>query len=341
MPSGSRYQGDGAALRLPEFVAGPENSLAATALAPFLRQSPSGFNPLVIYGPHGSGKTHLAHGLADWWQRLDPAARVEYLTGSEFAQQVGEALAAGTLDAWRAGIRSARLFILEDLGELAGKQTAQVELLHALDALVDAEAAIVVTARSFPGQQSSLLPALRGRLSVGLAVPLVFPSRGTRRAILERLVAERGTALSKRAMEGLASSSSGSVPSLVAALLKLELAADGAIESHAGQRAAGRETAAEPSLRDIATLTAKYFGLRLSELKSPARRRTLVAGRGVAMFLARQLTSRSLGEIGEFFGGRDHTTVLYGCRRTEKLLRRDRATRHAVGELRKLLSARH
>jgi chromosomal replication initiator protein len=100
---------------------------------------------------------------------------------------------------------------------------------------------------------------------------------------------------------------------------------------------AARVVAKLPSLRDIACLTAKYFGLKLSDLKSPLRRQPLVTARGVAMYLARQLTDKSLEQIGAFFGGRDHTTVINGCRRTEEMLNRDRSTRQAIAELKKLL----
>ncbi len=342
IPIGSAEAGEIAAPRLPEFIAGSENSLAAAALTPFLKQDPGTFSPLILCGPHGSGKTHLARGLADWWRRHDPAAHVCEFTGAQFAQQVHDAVAGDRLPAWREAVRGTQLFVLDNLNELTSKQAAQVELLHTLDALLDAEAAIVVTARKLPGQWSILNPALRGRLSAGLTVPLVFPARATRRVILERLVALRGVRLGKRAIDSLVGMD-GSVPKLISALMELELTAGTAEESNGADRAerlvAERQRATEPSLREIANLTARYFGLKLSDLKSSARRRALVAARGVAMYLARELTSNSLGQIGRYFGGRDHTTVLYGCRRTEKLLSRDRATRQAIGELRKLLSS--
>ncbi len=129
---------------------------------------------------------------------------------------------------------------------------------------------------------------------------------------------------------------------MVAALAELEFtarAADQPVGLQWVQEFVARQSTANmPTLRDIASLTAKYFGLRLTDLKSPLRRQALVAGRGVAMYLSRQLTNKSLEQIGAFFGGRDHTTVLHGCRRTEKLLRRDRGTRQAITDLRKLLA---
>ena len=329
------------AIRLSQFIAGPENALAAAALAPFLDRTSSCYSPLVLYGPAGSGKSHLACGLADWWLHHFPEVFVTYLSGAEFAREYADALANSRLEAWRDELRGAGLFILDDLGELGGKRPAQQELLHVLDVLDDRGALVVVTARTLPAQWPILLPALRGRLSVGLAVSLAFPARDARRVLLERLAAGRGVSLPPNALDGLAAGLEGNVPTLISAILELELAActqgQSVDRERVRQFVTDRSRTASPTLRQIAGLTAKYFGLTVLDLKSPARRRALVASRGVAMYLARQLTTSSLGQIGTFFGGRDHTTVLYGCRRTEKLLCRDRAIRQAIAELKNLL----
>ncbi|MEX0677933.1 MAG: helix-turn-helix domain-containing protein [Pirellulales bacterium] len=340
---GSSQAADARAIRLSQFVAGPENALVAAALGPFLDSRATCYSPLVLCGPHGSGKSHLACGLADWWRRHFPDASLVCLTGSEFAREHTAAMAEGRLEAWRAEVRGAGLFVLDDLGELVDKRSAQRELLHALDALSDSGGLVVVTARTLPGHWPVLLPALGGRLSAGLAVSLAFPARPARRVLLQQLAAGRGVSLRPEALDGLAAGLEGGVPTLISAILELELAACAQGQSIDSERVrqfvSERDGAAKPTLRQIAGLTAKYFGLKVSELKGPARRRSLAAGRGVAMYLARQLTNSSLGQIGSYFGGRDHTTVLYGCRRTEKLLHRDRATRQAVTELKKLLAS--
>jgi chromosomal replication initiator protein len=338
----SSFPADPAAQRLSAFVAGSENSLVDAALRPFLDRTPTHNNPLVLYGPHASGKSHLALGLADWWRRRYPDAPVQCLTGSDFARQYADALAAGRLELWRAELRGLELLVIDDLGELADKRTAQRELLSTLDALDETGALVVVTARSLPSHWPVLVPALRSRLSAGLLVPLAFPAPAARRVILERLAAARGVSLAAGALDALARKLPGSVPTLLAAIVELELAARADSQpvdpERVGQLVAPRSTDAKHSVREIACVTAKYFGLKLSDLKSPARRRSLVAARGVAMFLARHLTPSSLEQIGTFFGRRDHTTVLHACRRTEKLLRRDRATRLAVADVKKLLA---
>jgi chromosomal replication initiator protein len=298
-------------------------------------------NPLLIYGPHGSGKTHLAHGLAHWWRERFPQASVEYCTGADFSRDYSAALAAGRLEEWRDQMREADLLVIENLGELAGKPAAQQELLLALDALADREARVVMTARSLPNQWRGLDAALRSRLSGALAVPLSLPSQATRRAILETLAEGRGLPLSRQALDKLAAAVAGGVPALVAAIAELEVAARATGEQLDSRQVRAlvehQDSESAPTVREIARMVARHFGLKLSDLKSPERRRALVAARSVAMYLARQLTSASLSEIGEYFGGRDHTTVLHGCRKTEKLLTRDVAVRQAVADVRRNL----
>lgn len=333
-----------------QFVAGSENFLAARTLGQLLegasefdRAAP--FNPLLIYGPHASGKSHLARGLAEWWKQRFPQASVEYTTGGDFAREHAAALSAGRLEEWRDRVRGADLLVLENLGELANKSAAQQELLLTLDALADREARVVLTARSLPSQWQGLGAALRSRLSAALAVPLALPSQATRRAILENLAEGRGLPLSRQVLDKLAAAVGDGVPALVAAIAELELAAR-ASGMPAGEPLDARgvrklvehqDSPSAPTVREIARLVARHFGLKLADLKSPQRQRSLVAARCVAMYLARQLTPASLSEIGEYFGGRDHTTVLHGCRKTEKLLTRDVAVRRAVADVRRSL----
>jgi chromosomal replication initiator protein len=328
---------------LGEFVAGPENRLVDFALRGFLSPAPTPYSPLVLYGPHGAGKSHLALGLVAHWRRRNPDQQVRCLTCGEFAREHAAAIAKQRVDAWQQELAASALLVLEDLGQLAGKRGAQHELVQLLDALADGEAQVVLTARTLPAHSPVLLPELASRLSAGLSVPVQLPAAATRRAILERLAAARGLSVSQRTVQGLADSFDATVPALLAALLELDVlnrtAGRPVDERRVRQYMSQRHTARVPNLREIATLTARYFGLTLADLKSPRRRQPLVAGRGVAMYLARKLTDKSFEEIGAYFGGRDHTTVLHGCRRTESLLARDRATRLAVTELKRLLHA--
>ena len=320
-----------------EFIAGPENRLAVEALSPFLTKQRTWSSPLVLYGPHASGKSHLARGLAAWWRERFHDERVVCTSGAEFAQDYAAAVEQLELEHWRREIRDANLLIVDDLGQLAEKRGAQQELAHSLDMLADRDAAVVITARTLPNHWPTLAANLRSRLSSALAVLLSHPGPGARRVILEQ-IANRQT-LSPQALRHLADGWTASVPMLVAALRALELEArrqgqpldtrhiHDLITAHGDSRV--------PSLQEIGTRTAKHFELKLSDLKGPRRMQSLVAARGVAMYLARRLTNKSYQQIGKFFGGRDHATVIHGCEQVEKLMRRDRTTRLAIAELRR------
>lgn len=349
-----------------EFIAGPENRLAGLAVRSVIERAASetaanDCSPLVLYGPAGSGKTHLARGLAAWWQQqhtvsvAQPTAEngasqttassasrhVLCLSGAEYAQQYAAAVDVGKVDAWRNRCRRLSLLVLEDIGQLAGKSAPQRELWHTLDALAQRGALVVVTARSLPSQSPNLLAALRSRLAAGLCVPLSLPGSSARRVLVERLAAARGLALPKRAAQTLADGLTLSAPALLGTLMELEMLAQQEgqpLSADRVRRYVASYGRGEPlSMRDIAAAVAKYFRLKLADLKSASRQQSLVTARGVAIHLARQLTDLSLEQIGAYLGGRDHTTVLNGLRRTEKLVQSDPAVRQATGDLKRLL----
>jgi chromosomal replication initiator protein len=324
-----------------ELVLGPENHLAAAVAEAFFQGRSGHYSPLVIYGPSGSGKSHLAQGLAHWWRTARPGTSVLLTSGADLARDYAQALDRQQLAAWRAAVRSHHLLVIEDLAQLAGKGAAQQELIQLLDDCSGSEAMVVVTARSLPQQLSSLLAALRSRLSAGLAVPLALPGIDARRAILERLAASRGLSLPKKILQSLSAGPSVPVTALRGAIMQLEMAQrSGALNAEGLRRlVADRPRLRQVSLREITLATARYFGLKLADLKSPSRRQAVVTARGIAIYLARVLTSHSLEQIGDYLGGRDHTTVLHGHRRIEKLMKRDAATRLAVAEVRKTLVA--
>ncbi len=238
----------------------------------------------------------------------------------------------------RARYRKAGLVVLEDVGSLGGKAVAQEELVHVLDALSATGSQMVVTALAPIGQLPGISVRLRGRLEAGLTVELSLPGAATRRVVLLRSAGLRGIALSEAAAKLLADGLNVSVPELHGALLQLEMPArlhGGSIDAQAVRSyLAHRNGASEPALRDIAVAAARFFALTLTELRSPSRRRAVVTARGVAILLARQLTPKSLEQIGRYFGGRDHTTVMHAFRKTEELVKTDPAIRQAVGQLR-------
>jgi chromosomal replication initiator protein len=328
---------------LPYFVAGAENRLAATAIVGFLSSQPT-TNLLLLYGPSGSGKTHLAEGLARHLQRQGGDRRVVCTGSGRFAEDYYDALARETLPAWRDDYRAAAVCVIDDVGQLGGRPQVQQELARALDVWEGSSTKVVVTSRQPPKKIPRLLPALADRLAGGLAVPLALPGPQVRLALISEFAAQRGIRLIEDLATTLAAKLPVSAAELLGALVSLEAAAKaaGARIDLARVEAFLRERGepAHPPLRSIAVQTAKHFGCTLTSLRSASRRKTLVAARGVAMYLARELTPESLTTIGQFFGGRDHTTVLHGCRQTKELLRHDLPTQCAVRRVREAVAQR-
>jgi chromosomal replication initiator protein len=310
-------------LALDRFIAGPENCLAEVAVRSVLSEHCPAFNPVVFYGPTGTGKSHLARGLADVWKN-EYRRSVIYTFASDFARDLTDAMETQAVEEFRARFRGPLLLVIEDVGQLVDQRWAQEELLHTLDAQLAAGNRVVITAPCAPAQLSGFLPGLRSRLSGGLTVPLVAPECLTRTEILRELAALRGLALSLEVVQILAEGLPGTVPELLGALVQLEMTSRveaRPIEARMVRRyLKGRTRVQSPQLREIARLTARHFSLKLSDLRSTSRRQAVVRARGVAIYLARHLTSDSLETIGRYFGGRDHTTVLHACRKTEELL---------------------
>lgn len=307
--------------------------------------------PLVLHGPAGTGKSHLCEALVAEWQRRLPQSVVAHLGASEFAERFADAVEDDRIEAFRNQLRDVDLFVLENVGKLATKPTAQRELLYTLDALESRGARVVATFDAPPQRLDDFLPGLVGRLSGGVVVSLVPPSVASRRAILERLVALRGVAIEPKAVELLAGDLEKTVPELRGILTTLTtLAAQEFAENVRGRVDASidaafvrryleqRSDAAAPALKTIAEQSARRYGLTVADLKSGSRRRTVVAARDAAIFLARRLTTKSLQEIGEFFGGRDHTTILHSCRKLEQSSESDPETREALDAIRRKLA---
>jgi chromosomal replication initiator protein len=328
---------------------------------------PNGYNPLVLYGSSGTGKSHLARGLAAAWKARasrpqedianvpaegqvgnlshNSPRQVVYTTAVDFARELAEAIETQAVEEFRAKHRGATLLVVEDLGMLAtrksDKLSAQEELVHTLDALVADGRWVIVTASAAPAELSGILPALKSRLMGGLTIPLAPPGPEARLAILRQLAVRGDLDLPESAARALAEGLCGTARDLAGSLLQLEMPTrlrPGRIDLPAARKyLAGRDRARRPTLHEIALRTAKHFSLRLAELRSPVRRRALVTARNVAVYLARRLTDESLQQIGSYFGGRDHTTVMHSCRRMEELIEGDPAIRQSVELLRRSL----
>jgi chromosomal replication initiator protein len=333
---GSRYTA------LDRFVTGPENRLTGV-VAESVSQGRCDYNPLVLTGPPASGKSHLARGLMAAWSAKHPCGAALYTTAAEFSQQFARAVHDGEVSLLRSSYRTSKFMVVEDLSALAGKVTTQQELLHTLDALLDGGAQIITTCREPLSRMTSLMSGLRGRLAAGLEVSLALPELAARTVLVEELAGARGVPITKTAARSLAEAIPGSVPELLGSLTLLEASRVDANEPISPMDVECYLLRSQPraalGLQNLAQLTARHFGIKVSDLKSPSRLRSVVLARGVAMYLGRQSTDKTLVEIGLFFGGRDHSTVLHGCRQIERLLHCDAQTRQAVEALQAQLTS--
>ncbi|MEN6367437.1 MAG: DnaA/Hda family protein [Thermoguttaceae bacterium] len=327
------------------FIAGPENRLVEVAVRAVVEHPDLGFNPLVLYGPSGTGKSHIAGGLAAACKNQNRRARVVCVTAVDFARELADAIESQAIEEFRTKYRRADLLVFEDLGPLAvhkkEKLSAQEELVHTLDALVAAGRWAIVTVHAAPAELPDLLPSLRSRLAAGLTIPLAPPGAEARRRILRQLALLRGVGLPDAAANLLADELEVPAPELAGALesLTASLRWDAAEVDLPGVRRflAIRNQKQQPTLHEIALATARHFSIRLSELRSSDRRRALVAARGVAAYLARHGAGESLQEIGRYFGGRDHATVLHSCRKTAERSKTDPQIHEAIEHLQKEL----
>jgi chromosomal replication initiator protein len=298
-------------------------------------------NPLVLYGPSGVGKTHLCELLVTARHAVRPYETIVRRTAAEFADAYAAAVDADDMEPLRRTLREADLFVIEDVARLGQKVAAQWELLHTLDALERRGSTVVATLEAPPAKFDSLLPGLVGRLTGGLVIGVVPPSTASRQAILTAAATRASVHIDAGAVALLAEDLEVTAVELVGTLATLAAHARHDrkkldvtyVRRYLDRRA--DDTA--PSLRAIGEQAARRFGLKLSDLKSNSRRRSVVMARDAAVFLARRLTNKSLQEVGEFFGGRDHTTIMHSCRKLEEAVSRDAETRDMLESIRSRL----
>lgn len=328
---------------LHEYVGGDDDFLVQFAAECILERRPT-YSPIVFFGPSSTGKSLLANGLASQWKRGNGTTdHLVAVSGGEFAREYGNAVQTDSLEELHAKYRSPGLLVIDDLDQMAKKNGAQNELISILDTLAQRDGQVLVTLKASPSESDALPARLASRLSSGLTVPLVPPGPAARRVLLERLAVATGISVPPDVIEllteGLNDNDSPppTVPQLNDALQKLDDLSRQRREqitvALATQFLGSQNAKRRPQLRSITKQVCRYFNLKAAELKGPARQQRVVRARGVAMLLARQLTNRSLEQVGRHFGNRDHSTVLHACRKTKSLIQTDPAIRRAIEEL--------
>jgi chromosomal replication initiator protein len=332
----------GAGPPLRQYIGDKQNLLVRGAIDSLL-QMPPAYNPVVFFGPSGTGKSLLAHGVAGRFRYQNKGSRVLLTTGADFARDYHLALQTDALQDMRHKYRRASLLVIDDLHEIGQKTSAQDELIRTLNSLLKRNRGFVATLRQSPLETADLLPGLASRLSGGLSVPLEPPGDAARRRILRQLATARGAKLTDDLIELIISGVPGTsvkpvtVPQLMAVLNQLERLPDRTgrqpNENQVRSCLISRQADSEPPLKSIAKRVCQHFKVRLTDLRGPARQQRIVRARGLAMLLARRLTSNSLEQIGRYFGNRDHTTVLHACRKTDSVMESDPSIRQAFEEL--------
>ena len=331
--------------RFDNFVLGKSNELGFAAASQIAQKPGDAYNPLLLYGSTGLGKTHLLHAIGNLIREQSPSTKVLYLDSERFVSDMIQSLRHGAIDNFKKHSRSAGALLIDDIQFFAGKKSSQEEFFHTFNALLDSKQQIVLTCDRYPKEVEGLEARLRSRFGWGLTVAIEPPDFETRVAILMNKAQEKGVQLKE------------SVAFLVAKRLRSHVRdLEGALNTLiANARFTGREITesfAREVLRDLLTVhdrlitieniqktVCEYYKIRMSELLSKRRHRSIARPRQMAMSLCKELTQHSLPEIGDAFGGRDHTTVLHACRKINELCETDGRLREDKVKLLRLLTA--
>ncbi len=315
-----------AAFTFENFVEGKSNQLARAAALQVAENPGSAYNPLFIYGGVGLGKTHLMHAIGNEMLRRDGTKRVAYIHSERFVGDMVRGLQHNTIAEFKRSYRSLDALLIDDIQFFAGKDRSQEEFFHTFNALLEGQRQIILTCDRYPKEVSGLEERLKSRFGWGLTVSIEPPELETSVAILMSKADAEGHYLPDEVAFFIAKRIRSNVRELEGALRRVI----------ANARFTGQPTTLEftkETLRDllaaqdrlvtisnIQKTVAEYFKIRVADLLSKRRNRSITRPRQIAMALAKELTTHSLPEIGDAFGGRDHTTVLHACRRV-KLLR--------------------
>jgi chromosomal replication initiator protein len=311
------------------FVEGKSNQLGKAAAMQVAQNPGRAYNPLLLYGGTGLGKTHLMHAAGNLMREHNPNFKVMYLRSEQFVGSMIEALRTKSMDEFKRRFRSVDALLIDDIQFFAGKDTTQEEFFHTFNALFESKQQIILTCDRYPKEVDKLEPRLKSRLGWGLSVAIEPPDFETRAAILLAKAHDKGVLVSENVAMLLAKRIRSNVRDLEGALNTLAARAnfygkpittDFAEETLRDLLATHAQAVTVPNIQKI---VAEYFGVRLQDLLSKRRVRSLARPRQMAMALSKELTEHSLPEIGEAFGGRDHTTVLHACRTIRKLCETD------------------
>jgi len=322
------------------FVIGSSNRFPHAAAVAVAEAPGKAYNPLLVYGDSGLGKTHLLHAVGHYVRSLYTGAKVRYVSSEEFTNEFINAIKDQRQETFQRRYREVDVLLIDDIQFLEGKTQTQEEFFHTFNALHNANKQIVLTSDRAPKRLDALEDRLRSRFEWGLITDVQPPDLETRIAILRKKAAMDRLTAPPDVLEFIASKIQTNIRELEGALIRVTAFAN-------LNRQEVDMTLAEIVLRDlipegaepeitaaaIIAQTAAYFGVAIEDLTGPSRGRHLVQGRQIAMYLCRELTDLSLPKIGAQFGNRDHTTVMYAERKINTLLAERRSVFNQVSEL--------
>jgi len=307
------------------FVEGKSNQLAKAAALQVAENPGRAYNPLFLYGGVGLGKTHLMHAIAHLIKERDPEARIAYVHSERFVGDMVRALQHNSMNEFKVAYRSLNALLIDDIQFFAGKERSQEEFFHTFNELLEGQHQVILSCDRYPKEVEGLEERLKSRFGWGLTVAIEPPELETCVAILMTKARVAGVQLPEEVAFFIAKRIRSNVRELEGALRRVM----------ANSRFTGRAITLEftkEALKDLLSLQAKlvtieniqktvadYYKVRMADLLSKRRSRSVARPRQVAMALAKELTNHSLPEIGDAFGGRDHTTVLHACKRIKDL----------------------
>lgn len=327
------------------FVEGKSNQLGLAAARQIAENPGGAYNPLFIYGGVGLGKTHLMHAVGNALIEKNPNAKVLYLHSERFVADMVKALQLNAINDFKRYYRSLDALLIDDIQFFAGKERSQEEFFHTFNALLEGGQQIILTCDRYPREIDGLEERLKSRFGWGLTVAVEPPELETRVAILMKKATQQNLNLPHDAAFFIAQRIRSNVRELEGALKRVVANANftgRAIDVELVRESLKDLLALQDkqvSIENIQRVVAEYYKIKVSDLHSKRRSRSVARPRQVAMSLAKELTNHSLPEIGEAFGGRDHTTVLHACRKIKELQEESADIREDTKNLHRLLTS--
>ena len=330
------------------FVVVPTNKLAHAASIAVAEHPAQNYNPLLIYGDSGLGKTHLLYAIANVIRQNDPKAKIVYIKGDDFINEFVELIRAGRGSEFRAKYREADLLLVDDVQFVAGKEQVQNEFFHTFNTLYESGRQIVLTSDRPPSEMTLLDDRLRTRFEWGLLADVTPPDFETRLAIVKNKAALLGMDLPDKIAVMIAQNVTANVRQLEGTVNKV-LAYKDLLGSETDEQTVSRamqdilkgSNEYNPTPEAILSYVSRYYQLEESVVRGQQRVRDAVTARQIAMYLIRSMTNLSQDNIGQLFGNRDHSTVIHSIRQVEQKMKKDPAFAEMVKELKTNITSRH